>query len=105
LTGRIWSPIIVTANACHPSPYRPVCRTTVPRQGPPMKDMTLSFVAVVALAVVIGLVFRWLYPLVELTFELAGLFVFVALLVKLALGKLWSLRHKPAVGVDAGVPK
>ena len=62
-----------------------------------MKDLTLSAVAVVALALALGLGFHWVYPRVELTAELAGLFGFVALLMKLVLGKLWSLRQKPAV--------
>lgn len=62
-----------------------------------MKDLTLSAVAVVALALALGLGFHWVYPRVELTAELAGLFGFVALLLRLVLGKLWSLRQKPAV--------
>ena len=60
-----------------------------------MKDLTLSVVGVLALALGIGLVFHWLYPLVNLTSELAGLFVFVALALKLSVSKLWALLHKP----------
>jgi hypothetical protein len=65
-----------------------------------MKDLTLSIVGVLAIALCISLAFHWLYPRVTLTGELIGLFVFVALVLKLALSKLWSLRKKP--GTDAG---
>lgn len=67
-----------------------------------MKDLAVSAVVVLALALVIGLAFRWLYPLVALTSELAGLFVFVALLLKFVFSKLWSLRNKPRPPADAG---
>jgi hypothetical protein len=66
-----------------------------------MKDLTLSVVAVLALALVIGLAFHWLYPSVNLTSELSGLFVFVAVLLKLVFAKLWSLRKKPHTSADA----
>jgi hypothetical protein len=59
-----------------------------------MKDLTLSVVVVVALALGIGLGFHWLYPRVDLTNELAGLFVFVAVVLKLVFSKLWSLRQR-----------
>jgi hypothetical protein len=57
-----------------------------------MKQMTLSIVAVLLLALALGFGFRWLYPQVEIGSELAGLFVFVALAVRLLGGWLWSLR-------------
>lgn len=63
--------------------------------------MTLSIVGILALALGIGLLFHWLYPLVNLTSELMGLFVFVAVTLKLLLGKLWSLRQKPSAPVGA----
>ena len=59
-----------------------------------MKEMTLTVVVVLALALVLGLAFRLVYPRVELTAELAGLFVFVALVLKLAFSKLWSMKKK-----------
>lgn len=64
--------------------------------------MTLSAVVVLAIALVIGLAFHWLYPLVNMTAELAGLFVFVALVLKLVFAKLWSLRNKSRPPADAG---
>ena len=68
-----------------------------------MKDLTSSVVAILLLALGIGLVFHWLYPLVDLTNELMGLFVFVAVALKLVLGKLWSLRQKARAPADAEV--
>lgn len=65
-----------------------------------MKGLTLSVVAVVALALGIGLAFHWIYPRVDVTPELAGLFVFVAVAIKLAFSKLWSLREKPRLETD-----
>jgi hypothetical protein len=71
-----------------------------------LKDLTLAtVVGVLALALAIGLVFRWLYPLVDLTAELAGLFVLVALALKLLLGRLWGLLHKPQAPTDVGAGK
>jgi hypothetical protein len=63
-----------------------------------MKDLTLSIVAVLAIALFITLAFHWLYPRVTLTGELIGLFVFVALVLKLAFSKLLALRKKPGAG-------
>jgi hypothetical protein len=57
-----------------------------------MKQMSLSIVVVLLLALALGFGFRWLYPQVEIGPELAGLFVFVALAVRLLGGWLWSLR-------------
>ena len=70
-----------------------------------MKDLTLAVVGVLALALGIGLAFQWLYPLVTLTSELAGLFVFVAVALKLGVSKLWSLLRKPRTPADAGARK
>jgi hypothetical protein len=70
-----------------------------------MKDMALSAVGVLAIALVAGLAFHWLYPLVNLTSELAGLFVFVALALKLVVAKLWSLRSRPRTPADAEAGK
>lgn len=59
-----------------------------------MKDLTLSVVAVIGLALAMGLAFHWVYPQVELSSELAGLFAFVALVIKLLLGRLSTLLRK-----------
>jgi hypothetical protein len=59
-----------------------------------MKELTLTVVAVLCLALVLGLAFHLLYPRVEITAELAGLIVFVALVLKLAFSKLWSMKKK-----------
>jgi hypothetical protein len=60
-----------------------------------MKDFTLSVAGVLVLALILGLVFNRVYPLVDIDARLAGLFVFIAAIVKLGLGKLWTLLHKP----------
>jgi uncharacterized membrane protein YqgA involved in biofilm formation len=70
-----------------------------------MKDLTLSVVGVLALALGIGLAFQWLYPLVTLTSELAGLFVFIALALKLLVSKLWSWWRRPRAPVDPKASK
>ena len=70
-----------------------------------MKDLTLSFVSVVAIALALGLVFHWVYPLVDLTGELAGLFVFVALVLRLAGAKLWALRQRPQPAAETKAGK
>lgn len=69
-----------------------------------MKDLTLTAVGVVLLALLIGLLFRALYPGVEMSTELAGLCVFVAVVLKLMVSKLWSLRRKPADPADPAEP-
>ena len=61
-----------------------------------MKDVTLTVVAVLLLALAITLTFHWVYPRVTLSGELIGLFVFVAFVLKLIFSNLWSLRKKPA---------
>ncbi len=68
-----------------------------------MKDLTLSVVGVLAIALGIGLGFHWLYPRVEPTTELAGLFVLVALVLKLVVSKAWSLRRKQPAPTDVKV--
>jgi hypothetical protein len=65
-----------------------------------MKDLTLSVVGVLAIALGIGLAFHWLYPRVDMTSELAGLFVFVAIALKLGISKVLSLRQKPRTEGD-----
>lgn len=70
-----------------------------------MKDLTLSIVVVLALALGIGLAFHWFYPLVNKSSELAGLFVFVAMVLRLAFTKLWALRNKPQAPAGAEVGK
>ena len=72
-----------------------------------MKDLTLSIAATLALALAlgIGLAFHWLYPLVNLSSELAGLFVFVAVLLKLVFSKLCALLQKPRAPADAEAGK
>jgi cobalamin synthase len=68
-----------------------------------MKDLTLSIVGVLALALAIGLAFHWLYPLVDPSANLAALFVFVAVVLRLVGSKLWALTHKarPPVSGEA----
>lgn len=61
-----------------------------------IKDWSLSALAVLSLALLIGLAFRWLYPHVTLTPELAGLFVFIALGLKLLVSRLWAAVRRPA---------
>ena len=70
-----------------------------------MKDLTLSIAATLALALGIGHAFHWLYPLVNLSSELAGLFVFVAVLLKLVFSKLCALLQKPRAPADAEAGK
>lgn len=71
-----------------------------------MKDLTLAtVVGVLAGALVLGLLFRWLYPLVDLSAELAALFVLVAVVLKLLLSRLWALLHKPHPPADAEAGK
>ncbi|MGA0609245.1 hypothetical protein [Caldimonas sp. KR1-144] len=65
-----------------------------------MKDLTLSVVGVLVLALALGLAFRWLYPLVDMSSELAALFVFVAIVLRLLLARLWALRRKPPAPGD-----
>lgn len=60
-----------------------------------VKDLTLSVVGIVVLALGIGLAFHWLYPRVELSAELAGLFALVAVVLRLLIGKGWALLRKP----------
>jgi hypothetical protein len=60
-----------------------------------MKDWSLSALAVLVLALAIGLAFRWLYPHVTPTPELAGLFVFIALGLKLLTSRLWAAVRRP----------
>ena len=60
-----------------------------------MKDLTLSVIGVLVIALGLGLAFRWLYPLVDIGANLAGLLVFAAVVTKLALGKAWAALHKP----------
>jgi hypothetical protein len=67
-----------------------------------MKDMTLSAVAVLVLALGIGLLFHWVYPRVVISTELAGLFVFMAVALKLAWSRLVALRQKPKPPADPG---
>jgi hypothetical protein len=65
-----------------------------------MKDLTLNIVVVLVIALVLGLAFRLLYPRVDLTAQLFGLLVFIAVVLKLAIGWLWSLR-KPGKPMKA----
>jgi hypothetical protein len=71
------------------------------------KDLTLSVAAVVALALGLGFVFRWVYPSVDLTAELGGLFLLVALVLRLVVTRLRALftrspaRQDPTRGPGA----
>lgn len=60
------------------------------------KDLTLSIVAVVVLALGFGLAFRWLYPDVDLTAELGGLFLLMALLLRFVVARLRALFQRRA---------
>ena len=60
-----------------------------------MKELTLSTAGVLALALGIGLTFHWLYPRVEPSGELAGLFAFVAAVLWLLLSKGLAVLRKP----------
>lgn len=62
------------------------------------KDLGSSLAGVAALALLIGLVFAWLYPQVELTPELGGLFVLIALPLRWACGRLWALLRPTKAG-------
>jgi hypothetical protein len=42
-----------------------------------------------------ALAFHWAYPDVDIGGNLAGLFVFAALVLKLAVGKFWAVTHRP----------
>jgi hypothetical protein len=55
-----------------------------------MKDLSLSVAAVIGLALLLGLGFHAAYPRVEPSPELAGLFVFVATLLRWALARAWQ---------------
>lgn len=55
-----------------------------------MKDLTLSALAVIALALAVGLGFYAMYPRVEPSGELTGLFVFVAVVLRLLLARAWA---------------
>jgi hypothetical protein len=70
-----------------------------------MKDLSVSVIVVLALALGIGMAFHWVYPLVEITSDIAALFVFLALVLRLVLSKLWSLRQKPASPADVEAHK
>jgi hypothetical protein len=63
-----------------------------------LKELGVSVFGVIALALALGLLFRWLYPQVELTAELTALFAFVAVLLRLLVAKAWGLRRKPGAG-------
>lgn len=63
-----------------------------------MKDLTLSAAAVILIAVVLGLLFHAVYPRVEPSAELAGLFVFLAAVVRLLLGKAWAAWRSRRAG-------
>jgi hypothetical protein len=60
-----------------------------------MKDLTASAAAVFLLALLIGVVFHWVYPTVEPSAELAGLFGFVALVLRLLAVKIAGLLRRP----------
>lgn len=60
------------------------------------KDLGSSLAGVAVLALLIGLLFAWLYPQVELTPELGGLFLLIALPLRWAGARLWGwLRPAP----------
>lgn len=63
-----------------------------------MKEMSLAMFAVIALAMAIGLVFFAVYPRIEPSAELAGLFVFLAFLLRWVGTRLWTLLRKRQPG-------
>lgn len=67
-----------------------------------MKDLTLSVVAVLLIALALALAFHWLYPLVDVGANLAGLLVFVAVVLKLAFSWLWKAVHKSPPAAASG---
>lgn len=66
------------------------------------KDLTLSLAGVVALALLFGLAFGRLYPHVELSAELGGLFLLVALVLRLIGGWLLGLVRRTSVQHEEG---
>lgn len=60
-----------------------------------IKDFSLSVAGVLLLALGMALAFHWTYPDVDIGSNLAGLFVFVALVIRLVIGKVWAVTHKP----------
>ena len=70
-----------------------------------IKDFSLSVAGVLALALAMALAFQWTYPDVDIGTNLAGLFVFVALVLKLTIGKLWAVTHKPRPVASAETAK
>lgn len=70
-----------------------------------MKDLSLSVAGVLMLALGIGLAFHWLYPRVEPSGELAGLFAFVAALLWLLVVKGWALLRKPSPPTEPEIRK
>lgn len=68
-----------------------------------MKEWTLSALAVALMALLIGLLFHWVYPSVEPSTELAGLFGFLALLLRVAGGRLASLWRRPPAAEEPKV--
>ncbi len=61
-----------------------------------MKDLTLSALTVLLVALAIGLAFHAAYPRVEPSGELATLFVFFAIVLRLLVTKAWAaLRRRP----------
>lgn len=59
-----------------------------------MKEWTLAAAGAALLALAIGVLFHWVYPTVEPSAELAGLFCFVALVLRLLIGKLLALLRR-----------
>jgi hypothetical protein len=70
-----------------------------------MKNWMPSVVVVIVIALALGLAFHQLYPRVDLTSELYALFVFVAVAMKLAVSKLWSLRGTSRTPVNTEANK
>jgi hypothetical protein len=67
-----------------------------------VKEWTISAAVIALLALAIGLLFHWIYPTVELTMELAGLFGFIALFLRLIAGRLaaWVRRPRTPTGPE-----
>jgi len=70
-----------------------------------VKDLTLSVAVVLALALGLALAFFAVYPRVEPSTELSGLFVFVAVVLRLLGTRAWALWRRPRPPGQAEEPK
>lgn len=70
-----------------------------------MKDLTISAVTVMLLALAIGVMFHWVYAEVAPSAELAGLFGLVALVLRVLVARLWAaIWPRPASPLKPAEP-